>query len=155
MNKKCDKKHIIIYTDGACSPNPGFGGWGAYLKYGKYEKKIFGSAIQTTNNRMELQAAIEALYLLKESCIVDIYTDSIYVKSGITTWIFKWKKNNWLNSDKKTVKNSDLWQNLDILSAKHELTWHWVKGHSQDPGNDIADGLACHGKDLAKASTSS
>ncbi|MDF2965067.1 MAG: rnhA [Rickettsiaceae bacterium] len=150
LSKVKPLKHVIIYTDGACAGNPGPGGWGVYLIYGKHEKRFYGSNLNTTNNRMELTAAIEALKLLKEPCQVDLYTDSKYVKDGITDWIVKWKKNNWRKSDKDLVKNSDLWQTLDESLKDHVITWRWVKGHSDNKGNIIADSLAVQGCQEAK-----
>lgn len=141
---------IIIYTDGACSGNPGPGGWGAYLTYGKYSKKIYGHESHTTNNRMELLAAIKALEALVKPSEVILYTDSIYLKNGITTWIQNWLKNNWITSNKELVKNVDLWQTLYSLTQKHQITWRWVKGHSDDIGNQIADELASRGREIAK-----
>ncbi len=137
------QKHIVkIYTDGACSGNPGPGGWGAVLMYGEARKEINGGEKETTNNRMELMAAIKALEALKKFSEVHIYTDSMYVKDGITTWIHKWKNNNWKNSNKKPVKNKDLWQELEEMISKHEIKWHWVKGHDGHPENERADELA-------------
>jgi ribonuclease HI len=144
------RKYVVIYTDGACAGNPGPGGWGVYLIFGKHEKKIYGSSPDTTNNRMELTAAIEALKALKEPCDIDLYTDSKYVKDGITDWIVKWRKNNWRKSDKDLVKNSDLWQTLDDALKNHNITWHWVKGHGDNKGNIIADSLAVKGCQEAK-----
>jgi len=135
-------KIIIIYTDGACSGNPGKGGWGAVLKCGKHEKEIYGSSEETTNNKMELQAVIEALKCLKEKCEVEIYTDSVYVKNGITDWIKNWKLNGWKNSQKKPVKNIELWKNLDAEVSKHKIEWFWVKGHDGNEMNEKADKLA-------------
>ncbi len=135
-------KKVIIYTDGACSGNPGPGGWGAVLKMGENEKDISGGEANTTNNRMELMAAIEALNALKESCDVAIYTDSQYVRRGITEWIHGWQKNGWKNSQKKPVKNADLWQDLLKAEARHQVAWHWVKGHAGDEYNERADTLA-------------
>ena len=140
---------VKIYTDGACSGNPGPGGWGAYLSYNGHIKEIYGSESPTTNNRMELLAAIRALEALKKPCIADLYTDSVYVREGITSWIHKWLQNNWRNSKKEPVKNADLWQELYELTLIHTIHWHWVKGHSGDYGNDIADRLACRGRDEA------
>lgn len=133
---------VHIYTDGACKGNPGPGGWGALLRMGAHEKTIFGGEAQTTNNRMELRAAIEALSVLKRSCKVVLTTDSVYVKDGITRWIANWKANGWKTAAKKPVKNQDLWQALDQQIARHEVTWHWVKGHSGHPENERADALA-------------
>ncbi len=138
-------KKVIIYTDGACSGNPGAGGWGAILMHGKHQKKINGGEENTTNNRMELKAAIEALKALKDTCEVDLYTDSKYVKDGITVWINSWLTNGWRNANKKEVKNADLWQELVAETAKHMVNWHWVKGHDGNEFNEIADELAREG----------
>jgi ribonuclease HI len=135
-------KKVIIYTDGACSGNPGKGGWGAVLMYGQHKKEINGYEAETTNNRMELKAAIEALKIIKENCEIDIYTDSQYVREGITNWVNKWLINGWKNADKKPVKNSDLWQELVHLTSNHLVHWHWVKGHSGNEYNELADTLA-------------
>ena len=140
-------KEVIIYTDGACRGNPGPGGWGALIKFETTEKEIFGGQNNTTNNQMELFAAIEGLSILKESCNVELFTDSKYVMDGITQWIQNWKKNNWKTSAKKEVKNKELWQQLDRLMSYHQVQWHWVKGHSGDPGNETADLLANKGID--------
>lgn len=136
---------VVIYTDGACKGNPGPGGWGAWLKSGTHEKELWGGEPRTTNNRMELTAVIEALASLKKRCSVVIYTDSEYVRNGITTWIHGWKSRGWLTADKKPVKNVELWQRLDALAKEHEVTWRWVKGHAGDPGNERADQLANRG----------
>ncbi|MDX1975680.1 MAG: ribonuclease HI [Rickettsiales bacterium] len=136
------KKHVDIYTDGACSGNPGPGGWGAVLIYGKVEKELSGGESDTTNNRMELMAAIQALKALKSSCQVDLYTDSTYVMKGITEWCVGWRKNNWKTADRKPVKNVDLWQMLEQEVAKHDISWHWVKGHNGHDFNERADELA-------------
>ena len=141
---------VEIYTDGACSGNPGPGGWGALIKYGKVSKEIFGYAHATTNNQMELQAAIEALKILKKPCKIKMYTDSKYLQQGITSWVQQWQKNNWRKSDNKPVKNVELWQNLQQQIAKHDIIWIWVKGHSNTEGNNIADSLAVKGKEIAK-----
>ena len=133
---------VEIYTDGACSGNPGIGGWGAYLKYKDNVKQLSGSAENTTNNRMELVAAIEGLKILKKSSEVNLYTDSVYLKDGITKWIFNWQKNNWKNANKKDVKNKDLWIQLLEVVNKHDINWIWVKGHEGNEGNEIADNLA-------------
>jgi ribonuclease HI len=135
-------KQVEIYTDGACRGNPGPGGWGVLLRYGSSEKKLKGYDADTTNNRMELTAAIKALASLKEPCKVDLHTDSQYVQKGITLWLPDWKKKNWKKADKKPVKNADLWQALDTETQRHQINWHWVKGHSDHPENDIADSLA-------------
>ena len=140
-------KEVIIYTDGACRGNPGPGGWGALIKFDTTEKEIFGGQNNTTNNQMELSAAIEGLSILKEPCNVELFTDSKYVMDGITQWIQNWKKNNWKTSAKKEVKNKRLWQQLDQLMAYHQVQLHWVKGHSGDPGNEMADLLANKGID--------
>ena len=140
-------KQVIIYTDGACRGNPGPGGWGALIKYDSAEKTIFGGQANTTNNQMELSAAIEGLAVLKEPCNVELFTDSKYVMDGITQWIQNWKKNNWRTAAKKDVKNKELWQKLDKLIAQHQVQWRWVKGHSGDAGNEAADLLANKGID--------
>ena len=140
-------KQVIIYTDGACRGNPGPGGWGALIKYDSVEKTIFGGQANTTNNQMELSAAIEGLAILKEPCNVGLFTDSKYVMDGITQWIQNWKKNNWRTAAKKDVKNKELWQKLDKLIAQHQVQWRWVKGHSGDAGNEAADLLANKGID--------
>jgi ribonuclease HI len=135
-------KHVLIYTDGACRGNPGPGGWGALLRYGDHEKKMLGAETDTTNNRMELMAAIQALSSLREPCKIDLYTDSQYVQKGITEWLANWKKKNWKKSDNHPVKNADLWQLLDKEANRHQIKWHWVKGHSNHPENDLVDALA-------------
>jgi ribonuclease HI len=137
-----DQNIVKIYTDGACSGNPGPGGWAAILLYREHKKEIFGSQSDTTNNQMELKAVIESLKTLKKSSNIIVYTDSTYVKDGITKWIFSWKKNNWRNSKKQPVKNMELWQELDELRLGHEIDWRWVKGHSGDFYNDLVDELA-------------
>ena len=138
---------VQVFTDGACRGNPGPGGWGAILRYGRHEKEIWGGEYETTNNRMELTAAIEALRALNRRCRVDLYTDSQYVRMGITEWLANWKKKNWKNASRKPVKNQDLWRALDEESARHEVHWHWVKGHSGHPENERADALANKGID--------
>jgi ribonuclease HI len=143
---------IVIYTDGGCRGNPGPGGWGAILEYGQHRKELKGYAEETTNNRMELTAAIEALSGITRSCPVDLYTDSVYVRDGISKWMENWKKNNWRTANRKAVKNKDLWQLLDELNATHNVDWHWVKGHSGHPGNDRADELANEAMDELMAS---
>ena len=135
-------KNITIYTDGACSGNPGKGGWAALLKYNDVEKEIYGAEENTTNNRMELMAAISALEILKEPCHVEIFTDSKYVKDGITKWIDGWLKNNWKNSAKKPVKNKELWERLLEASKKHEIIWNWIEGHAGHEFNERVDELA-------------
>ena len=139
---------VVIYADGACRGNPGPGGWGAWLKSGEHEKEMFGGEKLTTNNRMELTAAIEALASLKQRCTVTVYTDSVYVKDGITKWIHGWKTRGWTTADKKPVKNVELWQRLDVLNALHKVEWRWVRGHAGDPGNERADRLANQGVDF-------
>jgi ribonuclease HI len=139
---------VIIYTDGSCSGNPGRGGWGAILMYKNHKKRINGGSHQTTNNKMELQAVIESLKILKRECAIDIYTDSNYVKDGITKWIFNWKKNGWKNSAKKEIKNQEQWIELDELSQKHKIEWHWVKGHADNELNNEVDELAKEGINL-------
>lgn len=140
-------KFVQIFTDGACRGNPGPGGWGALMRYGEQEKKLWGGVKDTTNNRMELQAAIEALAALKESCKVSLTTDSQYVRQGITQWVVGWKRNGWKTSAKQPVKNVDLWQRLDEQVARHQVVWHWVKGHSGHRENEMADRLANRGID--------
>jgi len=140
-------KKIEIYSDGACRGNPGPGGWGALLRYAGKEKHLYGGEPHTTNNRMELRAAIEALTALKEPCNVTLVTDSQYVRKGITEWISKWKTNDWRTSAKKPVINQDLWKSLDALTSKHQVNWKWVKGHSGHPDNEMADQLANRGID--------
>lgn len=136
------KRHVEIHTDGACSGNPGPGGWGAILRYGTVEKELSGGESPTTNNRMEMMAAIEALYALKGACQVDLYTDSRYMHDGITKWLRNWKARGWKTADNKPVKNQDLWEQLETAVARHHIKWHWVKGHNGDPLNERADALA-------------
>ncbi|AXQ29112.1 ribonuclease HI [Solimonas sp. K1W22B-7] len=138
-------KQIVIYTDGACKGNPGPGGWGALLEYNGTRKTLKGGEALTTNNRMELMAAISALEALLEPCSAQLYTDSVYVRSGLLEWLPGWKKRGWKTADKKPVKNQDLWQRLDEAAARHKVEWHWVKGHSGHPGNEAADRLANEG----------
>ena len=140
-------KSVEIFTDGACRGNPGPGGWGALLRYGKNERKLWGGDPETTNNRMELTAAIEALKTLKEPCRVTVTTDSEYVRKGITEWLENWKRRGWRTAAKKPVKNVDLWQALDDEVQRHEIRWHWVRGHSGHRENEIADTLANRGID--------
>ena len=137
-----DDKIVDIYTDGACQGNPGPGGWGALLRYGETEKELSGGVTETTNNRMELSAAIEALRALKRPTRARIHTDSTYVKKGITQWIVNWKRNGWQTAAKKPVKNVDLWTDLDNAMKDHDVEWRWVKGHAGHPENERADGLA-------------
>lgn len=136
---------VIIYTDGACKGNPGPGGWGAWLRSGEHEKELWGGEASTTNNRMELTAVIEALAALRARSRVSLHLDSEYVRQGITSWIHNWKRRGWRTADNKPVKNVDLWQRLDGLVQLHAIDWHWVKGHSGEPGNDRADALANRG----------
>jgi ribonuclease HI len=143
----------VIYTDGACSGNPGPGGWGVVLQYGSAVKELHGSEPLTTNNRMELTAVISALEALKRPVRVTLYTDSTYVLNGVTKWLPGWQRNGWLTAGKKPVKNVDLWQRLAAAMARHEVTWQWVKGHNGDPGNERADELARLGIAEALAAT--
>jgi ribonuclease HI len=138
-------KQVVIYTDGACRGNPGPGGWGALLRYGDAEREICGGENPTTNNRMELTAAIRALASLREPCAVDLHTDSEYVRRGITEWLPRWKKNGWRTADRKPVRNADLWQQLEQAAARHRVHWHWVRGHAGHPENERADRLANRG----------
>jgi ribonuclease HI len=139
------EKRITIWSDGACSGNPGPGGWGAVLMWDGHEKELKGGAAQTTNNRMELTAAIEALQAVNRPSTIDFYTDSQYLRGGVMGWIKGWKKNGWRTRDKKAVKNVDLWQRLDALATIHDITWHWVRGHAGTHGNERADELAREG----------
>ncbi len=141
---------IVIHTDGGCRGNPGIGGWGVWLRYEGKDKKLKGSELSTTNNRMELTAAIKALEAIKSKNIdIDLFTDSKYVMSGINEWIINWKSRGWKTANKKTVKNVDLWKKLDQLNNEHSVVWHWVKGHSGDEGNEMADRLANEAMDIA------
>jgi ribonuclease HI len=137
--------HVQIFTDGACSGNPGPGGWGALLRFGAREKELKGGEALTTNNRMELMAAISALEALKRSCSVDLYTDSNYLREGITKWIHSWRRNGWRTAEKKPVKNAELWQRLDQALSRHRIQWHWVRGHAGHIENERADALAREG----------
>ncbi|MCC5855338.1 MAG: ribonuclease HI [Idiomarina sp.] len=143
------KKQVVIYTDGSCLGNPGPGGYGIVLLYGKHRRELAAGFRETTNNRMELMAAAVALEALKEGCKIDLWTDSEYVRQGILKWLTGWKRNGWRTSNKKPVKNVDLWQRLDAACQRHELNWHWVKGHSGHPENERCDELA---RDAASAS---
>jgi ribonuclease HI len=143
---------VTIYTDGACRGNPGSGGWGALLMWNDHQRELCGGEWETTNNRMELTAAIEALRALKGRCRVDLHTDSVYVRDGITRWIHDWRKRGWRTASRKPVKNQDLWQQLDAIAADHDVSWHWVKGHAGDAGNERADALANQGLDELLAS---
>ena len=140
-----DDKKVLIYTDGACSGNPGPGGWGAILMWGGHKKELWGGEANSTNNRMELMAAISALEALKRPSKVELWTDSSYVKDGISKWIHGWKKNGWKTADKKPVKNAELWQRLDEARAKHDIDWRWIKGHAGHEFNERADELARFG----------
>ncbi|MGQ3673045.1 ribonuclease HI [Xanthobacter sp. TB0136] len=144
-------KQVEIFTDGACSGNPGPGGWGALLRFGPHEKDLKGGEGETTNNRMELTAAIRALEALKEPCAVDLHTDSEYLRNGVTKWMHGWKRNGWRTADKKPVKNQDLWEALDLAIQRHKIEWHWVKGHAGHPENERADELAREGMAPFKA----
>lgn len=139
------RPHVVVYSDGACSGNPGPGGWGAILMSGSHRKELYGGEALTTNNRMELLAAISALEALKRPSIVELHTDSQYLRNGITAWIHGWKKNGWKTADKKPVKNAELWQRLDASRARHEVRFHWVRGHAGQEENERADELARQG----------
>ena len=140
-------KEVVIYTDGACRGNPGPGGWGAVLRYNGSERQLHGGEAATTNNRMELMAAIQALETLREPCRITLYTDSNYVCQGFAEWLPQWRKRHWKTADKKPVKNQDLWQRLDEAAARHRVQWRWVRGHSGEEGNELADRLANKGVD--------
>lgn len=144
---------VEAWTDGACRGNPGPGGWGVLLRAGEHERELWGGDGHTTNNRMELTAAIRALETLKHPCTVELYTDSQYVRGGITEWLAGWKRNGWRTAGRKPVKNQDLWQALDAAAARHDIRWHWVKGHSGHPENERADALANRGIDELQAAT--
>jgi ribonuclease HI len=146
-----DFPEVEIFTDGACRGNPGPGGWAALLRTGGKEREISGGEPLTTNNRMELRAAIEALNALQRPCLVELHSDSQYVRDGITKWIHGWQRNGWRTADKKPVKNADLWQELLEAESWHQVKWHWVKGHSGHPENDRVDALACAEADKQKA----
>jgi ribonuclease HI len=145
-------KLVEAFTDGACRGNPGPGGWGVLLRSGTHVKELSGGELATTNNRMELKAAIEALTALKQPCRVALYTDSVYVRSGITQWLPAWRARGWKTADKKPVKNQDLWQALADQAGRHEVSWHWIKGHAGHPENERADELANIGLDATLAS---
>lgn len=136
---------VVVYTDGACKGNPGPGGWGVVLRYRGVLKTLHGGELNTTNNRMELMAAIQGLKTLKRDCAVELFTDSQYVRKGITEWMTNWKKNGWKTSARKPVKNDDLWRALDEEVGRHKINWHWVKGHAGVPDNELADELANRG----------
>ena len=144
-------KAVVVYTDGACRGNPGPGGWGAVLRFNGHERRLHGGETATTNNRMELMAAIQALEALREPCAVTLFTDSNYVRQGLTEWLPQWVRRGWRTADKKAVKNQDLWQRLEAATRRHEIAWKWVKGHSGDEGNELADQLANTGVDEVTA----
>ena len=141
---------VEIYTDGACRGNPGPGGWGALLRFADREREIFGGEPATTNNRMELMAAIRALETLNRRCAVAVYSDSTYLRDGIKTWLADWKRRGWKTANRKPVKNQDLWERLDALAAAHDVEWHWVRGHDGHPENERADALANRGIDALR-----
>ena len=142
MDERSRTAQVIVYTDGGCRGNPGPGGWAALLRYGDHERELTGAEAQTTNNRMELMGAIGALEALTRSSRVALYTDSQYVKKGMTEWLKSWIARGWLTADKKPVKNADLWQRLQTAASGHQVEWHWVRGHNGDPGNERVDALA-------------
>lgn len=142
MTATSSKQHVEIFTDGACKGNPGPGGWGAVMRYNGVEKTLSGAERLTTNNRMELMAAIMALEALRRPCKVELTTDSQYLRKGITEWLANWKRRGWRTADKSPVKNVDLWQRLEAAAAPHQISWHWVKGHAGHPENELADELA-------------
>ena len=151
MNKAAQQDELVtIYSDGACKGNPGIGGWGVLLVYKGQEKALCGGEKETTNNRMELMAVIQGLSALKRACVVAVYTDSQYVQKGISEWLVNWKARGWKTAAKKPVKNVDLWQLLDAETQKHQVSWHWVKGHAGHPGNERADELANMGIETLK-----
>ena len=143
-------KEVVIFTDGACRGNPGPGGWGVLLRFGAAERELCGGEGPTTNNRMELMAAIKGLEALREPCVVQLFTDSEYVRRGITEWMLKWRNNGWRTADRKPVKNADLWRELDAEATRHRVSWHWVKGHAGHPDNERADALANRGLEDAQ-----
>ncbi len=143
-------KEVVIFTDGACRGNPGPGGWGVLLRFGAVERELCGGEGPTTNNRMELMAAIKGLEALREPCVVQLFTDSEYVRRGITEWMLKWGNNGWRTADRKPVKNADLWRELDAEATRHRVSWHWVKGHAGHPDNERADALANRGLEDAQ-----
>jgi ribonuclease HI len=150
MTNSASGNRVVLHTDGACRGNPGPGGWGAILEFSGQKKELYGHDPQTTNNRMEMTAVIESLKALKRPCQIDLHTDSKYVLQGMTEWLDGWKKKGWKTAAKKPVKNVDLWQQLDEQAARHQINWHWVKGHSGNPGNEKADQLANRGIDEAQ-----
>jgi ribonuclease HI len=143
-------KEVAAFTDGACRGNPGPGGWGVVLRFGSRDKELCGGDPQTTNNRMEITAAIRALESLRERCRVQVFTDSVYLKNGITEWLPNWRRRGWRTADRKPVKNQDLWEALAALTERHEVSWHWVKGHAGHPENERADALANCGLEQAQ-----
>jgi ribonuclease HI len=144
-------KEVAAFTDGACRGNPGPGGWGVVLRFGSREKELCGGDAQTTNNRMEMTAAIRALESLRERCRVQVFTDSVYLKNGITEWLPNWRRRGWRTADRKPVKNQDLWEALAALTERHDVSWHWVKGHAGHPENERADALANLGLEQAQS----
>ena len=151
MMREAQEPHVVIHTDGACSGNPGPGGWGAILQFGQHRRELHGGEPHTTNNRMELLAAISALEALKRPCLVDLHTDSQYLRDGIISWIERWKRNGWRTAERKPVKNVDLWQRLDALLTEHRVRWHWVRGHAGHALNERADELAREGVSEVRA----
>ncbi|WP_439645234.1 ribonuclease HI [Demequina aurantiaca] len=144
------RPQVDMWTDGACKGNPGIGGWGTWMRSGGKEKEMCGGELHTTNNKMELQAVIEGLKILKKPCDITLHVDSKYVMDGVTKWIHGWKKNGWKTGSKQPVKNKEQWQELDAQVARHDVTWVWVKGHAGDPGNERADALANKGVEMAR-----
>lgn len=151
-NEQSSSQPVLIWTDGACSGNPGPGGWGVLMRFNGHERELFGGEEETTNNRMELTAAIMALNELKRPCPVELYTDSQYVRGGVTGWLENWKANGWKTANRKPVKNEDLWRLLDEAATRHKINWHWVKGHAGHPENERADELARQGLEPYRAS---
>lgn len=151
-----DKKNVVrLYTDGACKGNPGVGGWGVLMRYGDSEKELYGGEAMTTNNRMELLAVIQGLNALTRPCTVEVWLDSEYVKNGVTQWMPNWKRRGWKTADKKPVKNAELWRELDEATQRHDISWHWVRGHTGHEGNECADALANRGVEQVRANMAS
>jgi ribonuclease HI len=150
MRKASPRQVVEVFTDGACSGNPGPGGWGAVLRYGDHERELYGAEPVTTNNRMEMMAAIRALESLTRPATVHIHTDSTYLRNGITKWVHGWQRNGWQTTAKSAVKNADLWRLLLVAIERHDVQWYWVKGHAGHPENERADRLACRGRDEAR-----
>lgn len=151
-----DKNNVVrLYTDGACKGNPGVGGWGVLMRYGEHEKELYGGEPDTTNNRMELMAVIQGLNALTRPCKVEVWLDSEYVKNGITQWMPNWKRRGWKTADRKPVKNAELWRALDEAAQRHDITWHWVRGHAGHEGNERADALANRGVEQVRANMAS